>query len=383
MYLPEQTLSSDWSRACYRVGNFSTPSKIEALWLSNDRPNDIVFDFNDEFWSKQDWSTEPSETWQELCQQRALQIRHNHKKVILWFSGGYDSLTIAWAFAEAGVHIDEFLIFEKSWFDENITQNATDLYHQFRQNFWPNLKLRILKIDHDVTENFYKDLGTDWVWNPWFRTDITKNSRLSVINSNADLMKELEQPGVTMVDGWDKPRLDIFDDTWYARLTDQGYNWHFNTPINNFYINSAFPKLHIKQTWLTMKFFEKHGVTTNQQVHQVQQIDRWAETKKPFSYQEYASAPGRVTPDFWFAREHVNKMLYAGGINNQESRALLNHYQGSDVKVFDIYRSGLEDLKSLFPNSISQSLNLQTIMGTPHKIKPVDTINSQKILINQ
>lgn len=371
MYIPEQVLTSDWNRACYRIGEKTTQSKIQALIWANDNPDNIVFDFNDSFWSKQDWTVEPTETWQELCQRRAVQIRSNFNKVILWFSGGYDSLTIAWSFIWAGIPIDEIIIFDKVWYDENVCKYAYELAKWLKNNHWPQLKIRFLVLDHNLVEGFYNELQEDWIYSPHFRTDMTKNSRLAAINTNVELMRELEDPGTTMIDGWDKPRLDIFNDTWYARITDAGYNWYFNTPVNNFYINSAMPELQIKQTWLTLKFMEEHGICTNAQVHDVQKIDRWNETEKPFTYQQYASAPGRVTPEFWFAREYVNKILYVGGIKNAEARSLFNHYQSTGSKIFDIYWNGLKQIKQMLPNSVSQSLNLKPIMGTPHFLKPV------------
>jgi hypothetical protein len=371
MIVPQQSLLSDWFHAVYRVNDKTTKSKIEALTWANDVSDNVVFDFNDRVWANQPWTVEPTETWQQLCVRRAQQLRQQHQKIILWFSGGYDSLTVAWSFVWANLHVDEILIYKKNWFDENVQDYALEKAQWFKQHYWPNLKIRIIELQHSTSEQFYINHGDDWIYSPWFRTDFTKNSRLSTVNANLDLLKELERPGTVMLDGFDKPRLDIFDGKWYNRLTDQGAYWYIDTPIVNFYISSDMPELNIKQTWLLVNFLEKHNITTNQQLHEVQQIDRWNATAKPFTYEQFSSAPGRVVPDFWFAKEFVNKTFFVGGIKNRETQPLVDHYNNDRSAAMSIYKSGLTRIRSLLPDSVSDSFSLKPIMGTPHFIKPV------------
>lgn len=379
MILPSQSLLSDWARTGYRVGNRLTKSKIEALTWANDSSDHVIFDFNDRIWIDQPWTVEPTDTWQQLCVRRAQQLRQQHQKIILWFSGGYDSLTVAWSFVWAKLQLDEILIYKKNWFDENVHDYALEKAHWFKKNYWPNLKIRVIELQHSTTEKFYTSQGDDWIYSPWFRTDFTKNSRLSTITAEPELLRELQNPGTIMLDGFDKPRLDIFNGNWYNRLTDQGAYWYIDTPIVNFYISSDMPELNIKQTWLLIDFLEKHNITTNQQLHDVQQIDRWNYTIKPFTYEQFSSAPGRVIPDFWFAKEYVNKTFFVGGINSRETQPLVDYYTNDSTSAMAIYQSGLTRIRNLLPNSVGDSFSLKPIMGTPHFVKPVKISHNSTI----
>jgi hypothetical protein len=233
------------------------------------------------------------------------------------------------------------------------------------------VRIRTIELDHQLSEQFYKINRDDWIYSPWFRSDFTKNSRLDTVNADINLLKELENPNTIMLDGFDKPRLDIFNNSWYNRLTDQGSQWNVDTPITNFYISSDFPQLQIKQTWLLIKFLETHNITTNQQLHEVQQIDKWNATVKPFTYEQFSSAPGRVVPDFWFAREFFNKTFFVGGIKSCETQPLVDHYINDNSSAMAIYRSGLSRIQKLLPNSVGNNFSLKPIMGTPHYIKTV------------
>lgn len=371
LIVPPQALASDWASTSFRVGARSTQSKIEALVWANQDPAQVVFDFNDSFWKNQSWTTEPTETWQELCTQRALQIREQNKKVIMWFSGGYDSLTMAWAFVWAKTYVDEIIIYDKNWYNEGDNDYATELAYEFKQKYWPNVIINNIVITHELTNQFYKQHGDDWIYSSWFRSEFTKNSRIHAINNKTSLLKELDNPGTIMIDGFDKPRLDIFDGNWYQRMTDVQVRWFVDSPITGFFISNQLPALQIKQSWLMIKFFEQHNITTNAQVHDVQRITLWDKSVKPFSYEEYSCAPGRIAPTFWFAKEFYNKIKFNGGLRSAEALPLANRAQIDNPDIYQTYQNGLATVRKLLPDLIDSSYDMPTIMGTPFFCKKV------------
>ena len=60
---------------------------------------------------KSDWSIEPSCSLQEMYRQRAQQIRNTYDYVVLYFSGGSDSITAFNAFVKNNIHIDEVVVY--------------------------------------------------------------------------------------------------------------------------------------------------------------------------------------------------------------------------------------------------------------------------------
>jgi hypothetical protein len=91
----------------YSVGSQSTYSKYEAFELSRTSNVPVVWNFNDNIFSKMDWKKEPETDLWEMYKQRARQIREAYDYVVLWYSGGSDSHNILMAWLEAGLKIDE------------------------------------------------------------------------------------------------------------------------------------------------------------------------------------------------------------------------------------------------------------------------------------
>jgi hypothetical protein len=91
----------------YEVDNRTTYSKMEAAEWAHLNKSKIRWNFNDEIFSKIDWSQEPKESLWELYKSRARQIRAAYDYVVLWYSGGSDSHNMLLAWIDAGLKIDE------------------------------------------------------------------------------------------------------------------------------------------------------------------------------------------------------------------------------------------------------------------------------------
>ena len=100
------TLSPD-KFGYYKVGDFKTYSKIEAIEISKKLKIPSQWYFNENVFSKINCLEEPSVDLWELYKQRARQIRENYDYVVLWYSGGSDSHNMLNAWIEADCKIDE------------------------------------------------------------------------------------------------------------------------------------------------------------------------------------------------------------------------------------------------------------------------------------
>ena len=75
----------------YQHNGNDYPNKWEAL-ANCPAGEHVHWNFNDEIYSKYDWSKEPIHDLYELYKMRAIQIREEYDNVIVYFSGGIDSV---------------------------------------------------------------------------------------------------------------------------------------------------------------------------------------------------------------------------------------------------------------------------------------------------
>ena len=57
-----------------------------------------------------DFSANSEKTWQQLCRERALNLRNSYDYIKVWFSGGIDSVRMLRSFIENNIYIDEIVI---------------------------------------------------------------------------------------------------------------------------------------------------------------------------------------------------------------------------------------------------------------------------------
>ena len=78
----------------------------KALELNDPIPN-IQFWFQDEIFSKLDWSIEPNLSLDTLYKLHAEHIRESFDYIILMYSGGSDSHQVMRTFTKHNIHLDE------------------------------------------------------------------------------------------------------------------------------------------------------------------------------------------------------------------------------------------------------------------------------------
>jgi hypothetical protein len=103
----------------YKVGDFKTYSKIEAIELHQATKIHPRWDFNELEFSCYDWTVEPEQTLDELYANRARQIRDNYDYVVLFYSGGADSENIISTFIKNNIKIDEIATYRYSAADSD------------------------------------------------------------------------------------------------------------------------------------------------------------------------------------------------------------------------------------------------------------------------
>jgi hypothetical protein len=97
----------------FSVGNQNLYSKLDAIKLSMTTGQPVQWHYNDEVFSKQDWTVEPKKDIRTMYRERAQAIRDRFDYVVVMFSGGSDSTTVLDSFIDNGIPVDE--IFMHQW----------------------------------------------------------------------------------------------------------------------------------------------------------------------------------------------------------------------------------------------------------------------------
>ena len=94
----------------YLVGWKKFYNKTLALLESKKTGYEVEWVFNNDVYSKIDWSIPIEESLMEIYRRRAQQLRDQYDYLILYFSGGADSGNVLHAFLENGIFIDEIVM---------------------------------------------------------------------------------------------------------------------------------------------------------------------------------------------------------------------------------------------------------------------------------
>jgi len=94
----------------FEVGEEKFYSKLDAIKHSMATGQEVAWNFNNEVFSKQDWTAEPEKDIRTMYRERAQAIRDQFDYVVIMFSGGADSTTVLDSFINNGIHIDEIYL---------------------------------------------------------------------------------------------------------------------------------------------------------------------------------------------------------------------------------------------------------------------------------
>lgn len=254
-------------------------SKINAIEYSRKNKVDFRLHYYDEVYSKIDWSIEPDHDLDYHYLQQAKRIRDTYDRVILCYSGGYDSTNILETFYFNNLSLDKIVTVgafsqdSVSGVDEN---HNGEIYH----NVFPYLKsLNLDKITQviDYTtlfddprnfsvfqygENWVDEIGTRLSPHNWFWRDIEKY----IVPEN------WKDKTVAILFGRDKPMLFWSNGSVVSKMKYKNFKAGFafsDSAINNygniesyenskrinFYWDPCYPLILIKQLHILSRFY--------------------------------------------------------------------------------------------------------------------------------
>jgi hypothetical protein len=213
----------------YQIGDVKTYSKYEVMDIHHNQPQAWQWNYNDEFFSRYDWTIEPTQSINELYKKRAEQLRRDYDYLIFYYSGGYDSANMLYAFLDNNIHLDEICVFYSKF--DNISLQHKELSLQT----WPKLndlkkqypKLKIRKFEYGEHilkwHDYIKELGYENNLPNMFGTFFPINRLiLDLAHRYIDDWKKLLNQGkkIAWIQGVDKPQLRYYNKQWIFNFHD-------------------------------------------------------------------------------------------------------------------------------------------------------------------
>jgi hypothetical protein len=218
----------------YLVGWKKFHNKTLALLESNSTGYELKWIFNDSIYKSIDWSVPIASTLMELYKQRAQQLRSKYDYLVLYYSGGADSINILHAFIDNNIFLDEIVMQlpepSRQQFSATDTSNR-NLYAEIEFAAIPHLNKVKDKL-HPNTKVRYQDFAKPVLdllqHEDWFDTNpmgtnicISGIGRSTAQVTEAHILKLCDSgKSVGQVLGVDKPLIYFDGVDYYAYFSD-------------------------------------------------------------------------------------------------------------------------------------------------------------------
>lgn len=272
----------------YLVGNQYFNNKTLALIEQKKTGESLKWFFNEDAYSRYDWTTPVEADLFDLYKCRAKQLREKYDYLTLHYSGGADSSTILWAFIESETFLDEIVMQlpepTRQTFNEKDTSNknyyseleysAVPFLNKHRNKLNPNTLIRYQDFSKPALELLRKD--------NWFEsTPLCHNITISGIarqrthNTEQHILNLCDTGKRTaQILGIDKPMVYYDGKNYYSYFADTNA-YHYVSPVD-------FNETEISNGLYTTEFFYWTPDLPEIVIKQAQEIKKDCE-KNPWS----------------------------------------------------------------------------------------------------
>lgn len=266
----------------YLVGWKKFANKSHALIESKKTGYELQWIFNDSTYESIDWSVPIDVPLMELYKARALQLRQQYDYLILYFSGGADSVNVLHAFIDNNIFIDEILM----WHCEP-TESKVNNKDYSNANYHSEIKyaafVHLDRVKNSINpktkitvKNYVKN-GLELVrkHDNWYETmpigltfSISGILRQVAQEHDTDFLRQQDTGKSTCyIMGIDKPLVWNDGTDYYAYFMDTGA-YHVMNPVDfnmasndyvtteYFYWTPDFPEIVVKQAQLLKAYYE-------------------------------------------------------------------------------------------------------------------------------
>lgn len=241
----------------YRVGNIQVDNQYKAWREIVTSRQAFRFVCYEQEYDQIDWTQEPTESWNEILRNKCDLLRQRYRRLSLFYSAGRDSDHILQCFDRFGIPLDQLILIEpplqpSKYFEfEHYIVPRAKLYQQH----WPQCKIKIIKLDKDLFERYYRD---NWLESSGmtFTIGCFNPAQFSWLTEHA----VRAEPNHGVIVGSEKPRIVLEDDKFYSVILDKSVEFFLSSLTNFelFYYSPDYPKVHVKQTWMVLRHLEQH-----------------------------------------------------------------------------------------------------------------------------
>lgn len=196
---------------------------------------------------------EPAESFEQLCNQRAAQLRAKYDYLALAFSGGTDSFTVYDSFVRNNIHIDHIACYYMETacgFDKGaadwLVANHPD----------PRTKITIFDANKIPPAQFHNE---DWMYE---NRSVNYRYRCLLPSFEFGESCRLDAQGKSyaMISGYEKPHLILDNRQWYMTVLDRAIPGVMGIENSEmFYMSADMPRLHIKQCHMLARFLKPYA----------------------------------------------------------------------------------------------------------------------------
>lgn len=214
------------------------------------------FYFYEEEYDKLDWTKDPTETWDQLCYDRCVQLRQRYKKLSLFYSAGRDSHHVIRCFYHFNIPLDEIVLLNLQTNPVRQDQLIQLIYPQVHEYLkaYPNTKVKTVDVGPKEFDAYFND---DWLEKPASALyGCFQPTNFSFYVKQIMHADELSH-GVIL--GVDKPRVILEHGKYYSTMLDKVVETHLSDipNVELFYYAPTMPELHLKQSWMLLNHIER------------------------------------------------------------------------------------------------------------------------------
>ena len=248
----------------YIVNNRNYSNKVEAIIEANKSKATIEWMFHDSVFNNIDFTIEPIKTLNQIYLERAIQLRKKYDYLILFFSGGSDSVHVLDTFLKNNIIIDEIIVsypesglknYNFNKIDTSASNNISEYLYNTKpyistiQQKYPNIKITF----HDYFIDMLDYKTNDWLIrsSDWIHPATVAKFNLARYTHINEI---LQNKSIGAIYGFEKPIVLYAYEKYYCILRDSNINGavmpvnHPNMHTELFYITPEMPDLLIKQS---------------------------------------------------------------------------------------------------------------------------------------
>lgn len=353
----------------YLVGMKKFYNKTLALIETNNTGYELQWIFNDNAYKSIDWSIPINVDLLDLYKQRAQQLRSKYDYLVLYFSGGADSINILHAFIDNNIFLDEIVMQlpepSRQQFNSTDTSNrniyaeiefaAIPHLNKFKDKLHPSTKVRYQDFSKPVLELLQHD--------DWFDTNpIGTNLCISGIGrstaqvTESHILKLCDSgKSVGQILGVDKPLIYFDGADYFAYFSDvsamhappinatQSEIFHKYYHTEFFYWTPDMPEIVVKQAQEIKKYYQANAQAREMAKLSLKtHISEYKSILHPIIYPPYVKVEFEtekpsskiVRPmDEWFWKSADDKIIgnYIAVIDYLRKHTNPNHMVGNDI----------------------------------------------------